>query len=519
MSKHLENLTDKTLWRSLFYFNIYRISLGAILVLISLTTEVIQPPRYPLLFQITSISIMAIAIFYFFAINSGRISVSLFSHFQTSFDLVAIALLMYSSNGFQSGFGILMMISVASYSLLGSKFTAIAYAALGSLLAILEQFTSFFYHSASADAFAGGGFLGLGLFTTAVTVSTLAEQVKRSETLASKQSLALASLDAINNQIVERVPTGVIALDKNDRIVVSNNRARSLLKINDLSNLKLSRDLPELRNWLSQHRTDHPKMAVEFHYKGSTMQPSQIRLFNGSLVFLEDISGEREQSRQLRLAALGRLAAAVAHEVRNPLSAIYQSAQLAQESTDLSNEDRALVDIIAKQSRRLDRTIEAVLNITRGDSGTAETIELKPWLSQFTRSFIKQNDLPETSIEISGNDASITMDSSHLEQIITNLCENAFAHRDPQQDRFMRFEIRVATEFSRPVLDVIDFGVGIPESHRVNLFEPFFTTRTSGTGLGLYITRELCEANQAKINFPPDRSETVFQIMFLPAMP
>ncbi|MFT7530463.1 MAG: two-component system sensor histidine kinase PilS (NtrC family) [Gammaproteobacteria bacterium] len=512
-----EQDSERTLWRSLFYFNIYRVSLSTVLLLIAISDGVIQTPRYPTLFLLSAIISMVLAIGYFVAINSRKIQLGIICHFQTSADLLLISLLTHASTSLQSGFGVLMVISVASISLVGSKRSAIAYAAMGSLLSLLEQSMSFLSGHSPLEAFGSAGFLGLGMFTTAIIVVRLAERAKLSESIVTRQGVALASMDAINKLVVDRIPTGVIVVDTNDRVITFNNRARFLLKIDDKPELNLPWDFPQLCLWLRQHQDDPEELMAEFHHHGRTMHPTQVNLFNGRVIFLEDVSSEREQARQLRLAAMGRLAAAVAHEIRNPLSAIYQSGQLIRESDSLSKEDSDLVDIINKQCQRIDRTIGAVLDVSRGHSGEPNTIQMKTWLKDFVKQFCSQHDLDEDIVDLQGENISITMDSNHLLQVMTNLCENALAHRDEESQQFMQLITSLDAETHRPGLDVVDFGSGIPESHRNQLFEPFFTTRSSGTGLGLYITRELCEANQAIIRFQLDQADTTFNISFMPA--
>jgi two-component system sensor histidine kinase PilS (NtrC family) len=223
-----------------------------------------------------------------------------------------------------------------------------------------------------------------------------------------------------------------------------------------------------------------------------------------TLINLEDTSEQREKVQGVKLASLGQLTASIAHEIRNPLGAISHAAQLMSESQNLDKADTRLLQIIQANAKRMNLTIESVLNLSRKKEPKRERLPLKGWLHSFLRDFMLQHNLKEKQVTlfIEPADLMIEFDPAHLHQIMWNLCRNAFkyAHENPQK---LQLDIQGGTPaHSRDVLlNIIDNGRGIPEDLRQRLFEPFFTTSTQGTGLGLFMARELCLSNGSALEY------------------
>ena len=233
----------------------------------------------------------------------------------------------------------------------------------------------------------------------------------------------------------------------------------------------------------------------------------------GVLVFLEDASAMRQRAQQLKLASLGRLAASVAHEIRNPLGAISHASQLLAESS-LDESEHRLTQIINENSERMNAIIENVLHLSRRKAAEPKTVELRPWLVDFVQSFGATGALSgvEVDVQVQPPQLDVVVDSSQLQQVVWNLCENSLKHAGVPP----RLELRGGfnADAYRPYLDIIDNGNGIAPEVAEHLFEPFFTTRSEGTGLGLYIARELCEGNKASLNYIPMADGCCFRITF-----
>jgi two-component system sensor histidine kinase PilS (NtrC family) len=204
------------------------------------------------------------------------------------------------------------------------------------------------------------------------------------------------------------------------------------------------------------------------------------------------------QAQQLKLAALGRLAVNIAHEIRNPLSSISHACELLEEDSGMNSTHSRLLSIIRDNTRRLNKIVQNVLQLNRRDRATSEVIQVTNFIYTFIDEFCQTEkiDIDAFSINISGQ-YTMKFDDGHLNQILWNLCNNAWRHCRKQHGSI---QLILASEAdSKFHLDIIDDGPGIAPRVLNQLFEPFFTTVASGTGLGLYIAREMCEANNASL--------------------
>ena len=219
-----------------------------------------------------------------------------------------------------------------------------------------------------------------------------------------------------------------------------------------------------------------------------------------------------QQAQQLKLASLGRLTASIAHEIRNPLGAISHASQLLAESRHLDKGDLRLTEIIEEQSKRVNTIVKNIMQLSRRDRAQPEDLFLRPWLDQFIQEFIHHEKIPaeRIQVEITPPDLQIRFDPTQLHQILWNLCHNGIHHGAG------RLVLRGGSTRQpyHQYLDIMDDGDGIDAGMAHAIFEPFFTTANHGTGLGLYIAKELCESNQARLNYVPENEGTHFRITF-----
>jgi two-component system sensor histidine kinase PilS (NtrC family) len=224
----------------------------------------------------------------------------------------------------------------------------------------------------------------------------------------------------------------------------------------------------------------------------------------GTLIFLEDMARMAQQAQQLKLASLGRLTASIAHEIRNPLGAISHAEQLLAETADDNPAEKRLLQIIHTNTTRVNDIIENVLQLSRRDRAMPEDLPLKDWLENFLHEFVHSQkcDPADISLHIQPDDCSVHMDATQLHQVLWNLCQNGLRHSQeyPAQPK-VELHAGLSEDSKKVFLDVIDHGLGVAPEAIPNIFEPFFTTETKGSGLGLYIARELCEANQARLSY------------------
>ncbi len=512
-------------WTALQYFNTYRILLAGLFVSL---IHIGQLPR-PLglldanLFSIVAHGYLVIAILFlaFIQMQVPRYYLQIAIH--ALVDIIVLSLMMYSSNGLSSGFGMLLVIAVAGGSILRAGKIAILFAAIATIAVLAHELYIQFFLFAYNVNYIHAGILGATFFVTAIIGNLLSARVRESEALAEKRAEEVSELAELNEHIVQRMQSGIVVLDNNLKPLLINASAGRLLKHKTTDNEDTVQQITSklkihIDKWLKDENLY--KVIIKPDNSEIEVQASFVRLAYGSsyqiLVFLEDIASIRQRAQEMKLASLGRLAASIAHEIRNPLGAINHAGQLLHESDKLSSEDQRLVEIINEHSTRVNSIIENVLSISKRGETAPERILLKPWLLKFADEVRSRYKFNTACIELDLQDEQlqINIDPIQLHQVLWNLCENGL--------RYSRgtplLTIRSGTDrnYQRPYIDVIDYGAGIPENIRESLFEPFFTTETDGSGLGLYLAREICEANSANLLLLRSSDKgTTFRIIFM----
>ena len=229
-----------------------------------------------------------------------------------------------------------------------------------------------------------------------------------------------------------------------------------------------------------------------------------------ALIYLEDMERVQSQAQQLKLAALGRLTANMAHEIRNPLAAISHAAELLAEE-DVDPLRQRLARIIHDNTGRLNRLVTEVLELGRRDRAQPETLRWQVFLSGFMEELTLHDETAGRRVHVGDLDVELRFDRGHLYRILWNLLANALRHASPA-DGAVRLDARQGATASRIELHVVDDGPGVDETQRNQVFEPFFTTHGAGTGLGLYIARELCEASGARLELLDEGPGAHFRI-------
>ena len=425
-------------------------------------------------------------------------------------DISAITLLMHASGGVQSGMGMLIAVSIIAGALIMGGRASLLFAALAALAVITAQIHAGLTGSMS-PRFIQAGVLGAVFFATALLTLVLSGRVSASEEFALKKANELNHLAKINEYVIQHMRTGVLVVNSSGKILMINNPAWHLLGMPSVTTgSMLAKASPELAHMLRKRRSGKRRSYNVFR---SQKQGPELRAnFNpigdqqqgDVLIFLEDTSQITHEAQQMKLASLGRLTASIAHEIRNPLGAISHASQLFDESPELNPADRRLTEIIKTNSARVNQVIENVLQLSRRDPGQPESIQLKTWLDKFAGDIIKHHGFKgeELHIHIEPRDLEIVADSEQLRQILTNLCNNAKEHGEANN---LKLQIvgGMTQDHHYPILDIIDNGSGIEPEVAKQIYEPFFTTRSNGTGLGLYIAKELSEINNIRLEHIP----------------
>lgn len=526
-SKHFAK-THKTSWRALGLFMTYRLVL-ALSIWFAFSYRFNPAPlgsAFPKLFTIITVAYLILgilnsifAILHTFPIER-QIQIALF------IDIVAITLLMHASGGIVSGLGLLIAISITLGSLLTGGHLAMPFAALASLAVLSEQFYSeaFNLFPTDASSYTQAGLLGLTFFAVAMLAYGLARQLREMENLAQQRGLDLANLAQVNEYIIQHMTTGVLVVDQGWNIRLLNDTAWYLLgspNIKTNSNLTHFPALAKHTNhWIATPQAQPGTFQVrpggkEIRPQFIQLGPNQKRA--GILIFLEDDARVLEQAQQIKLASLGRLTASIAHEIRNPLGAISHAAQLLAESSNLHLDDRRLTEIIRSNSQRVNSVIETVLQLSRRNRAHPEYVELSAWTHQFVAEFCNSRmlSIEHFIIQIEQSPVWIQADIRQLTQVVENLCENSLKYGGVIAHLpFIRLYGGIIIDIPWPVLEVQDNGPGISPENMRQIFEPFFTTAVNGTGLGLYIAKELCEINQIDLEYIPSQQGSCFRLSF-----
>lgn len=428
-------------------------------------------------------------------------------------DILVAVLVLHAVGGVNTGLGALTLTSVALTSLLLSPRIAVVIAVAATGLTFAESVYSHWSDPNHQRDIAETAIFALSFLLITALVNWLGQRSHYSQQLAESRGRDLSSLAEINELIIQRLRTGVLVLAPDGTIQRFNESAWYLMGMPSPNEIRLERLAPKLyerfRYWLSTGK--HESSTLQLAKGVPAVIPRFLRIGNdpeaATLAFLEDDSRVSRRAEELTLSSLGRLSASIAHEVRNPLGAISHAAQLLTESDKLDDADKRLIDIIISHCARVNGIVENVLQLSRRERSRPEDLLLAPFLDDFMVSFRLAQPLTgqdRLRLHVERTDLRALIDPSQLNQALWNLVRNALRYgREP--DKPADVLIRVTAGKTQPgaVIEVLDRGPGIPATVRPQLFEPFFTTRADGTGLGLYITRQLLEANQSTIEYVP----------------
>ncbi len=505
---------SSTPWAQLQLYNIYRLVLAGALLLVGLT-EHLLPEDIIINVKLFQDVIAIFTVVVILENIAGYLKWPAYEaqiYINSVTDILALLLIIYASGGVSFGLGILLVLPVIIPNLFkpGQFSLFITALTIISLIAIEVHIQS--RGQTMLSELSMTGILSLFMMLSSWVASNWSGYVQRTAKLVLRRELDLASMSQLNQSVLDQLQTGVIVIRDSRRIQHMNNAAIEMLGTPQSWKSKiLSSFAPELDAWY-QYWTDNqrPKVAsFDVNHQGAmTMRARFVQLgaraSETSLIYLQDTQEEREKLQDLKLASLGQLTASIAHEIRNPLSAISHAAQLLTESNELSQAEDRLAHIIITNSHRMDAIIESVLNLSRRKHPKRINIRLKHWLNTFFEDFLLQNDLHKSqfSLFIEPANLEVNFDPAHLQQIMWNLSQNAvkYAKKDKKKLSLL-IQAGIPDHTKNVVLNIIDNGNGISREQQDRLFEPFNTTSTRGTGLGLFMCRELSQANGATLEY------------------
>ena len=362
----------------------------------------------------------------------------------------------------------------------------------------------------------------IGYFAMVGIAVALGRYTKASEDLAAQRGIDVANLEQVNRLIIQDMQDGVLVVDLNG--VVRGHNAQVTRLLGGFGRMRGGMRLSEFssvlhdywRRWQEDLTEPLPPFKVD-----ATQRLLRVRLVRigsglngGTLIYLEDLGRAQSEAQQMKLAAMGRLTASIAHEVRNPLSAINQAAQLLEEDGAVAPEGARLLNMIRNNARRIDRIVGEVLQLNRRDRQQPESVPVGEFMRSLVDEIMQAENMPPGAVTISiPDELDIVFDRGHLNQIVWNLVRNAWQHCQKKEGS-IRVVARAGYMGDAVICELADDGPGIPAELRGQIFEPFFTTRPGGTGLGLYIARELADANGSTLELLPRTPGAQFRITF-----
>ena len=497
--------------RELYFLSMFRVfeaGLMAFLVFspLALTSLTIRNPA--VVFTTSMAYIVLGGVLFLFARNP-RWELRTLVAIGIALDLLVFGLLLHNLTGFSNGIALMLLFNVGASALLLSLGWSMTIASVAALM----LFGEYLYWALAMQEdrrLPEAVMFGVSYLATALLTNLLGRQLSESEVLAKQRGAEVDNLARVNEMIIRRMRTGLLAVDSENTIRLFNESAWYLLGNPSPERRRLADVAPELSrrlwHWRQQQRPDTTPLAL------APDTPAVIPRFTAlggaddlTLIFLDDTSLLSRRAEELTLTTLGRLAASIAHEIRNPLAAISHAGQLLRESEIEPESDHRLVEIINSQCLRMDGIVQNVLGLARRERSRPEALELSSWAKHFITEFHQtpRDERDELRVSAPTGPVRAMMDPQHLQQVITVLLQNALTYgRMPNEAARVHIVVHDGDE-GEPLLDVVDRGPGIPPSVAEQLFEPFYTTSEHGTGLGLYIARQLCEANQATLNHIP----------------
>lgn len=502
---------EAALRRELYFFTLYRLLQAVLLAFVVFTPFGAEhtPTRAAGLANGLASIYLILAFVLFISGLDRRLGLRRQAGVGAAIDIIVATLATHSLMGLETAIGLMLVVNVGAAALLLPLRTGIGLALAAGVALIVEYLYTHFAQSGPARGFTESLMFAVTYLAAAVLCHLLGAQMRETHALAERRGADLANLSQLNELIIRRMRTGVVVVDAGNRIQLFNEAAWHLLGNPSPHQRDLAEVAPELSRRLYHWRfeTEIEPGPVQLADETPEVIPRFARLTVTDdlfLIFLDDTSLLSRRAEEMTLATLGRLSASIAHEIRNPLAAISYAAQLLEESEDLPETDQRLVEIVNNHCQRMNSIVENVLNLSRRERARPEEIDLAHWVYTFVDEFRNTHYLNEHDVKgiAQSRHLPAMVDPQHLYQVVSNLVQNAISYGHmPGQPARITLIARQSSDAAPPLVEVIDRGPGIPAKVAASIFEPFFTTHEHGTGLGLYLARQLCEANQASIEY------------------
>ena len=530
----------ETFWRSLKTLNASRIVIALVLLLYLSFDAMGARAQGPHLYAETCIAYLATAVVFAMVTLWWRRRFLAQLSLQIACDIAVISLLYISADGVRSGLAILYLFPLAGAAILAPLMLALFSASLVTLILIGESAWQMVFWRGEASLTQSGVY-GAAFFAMVLLVSRLAAKLIGQEELAARRGADLKIQQAINRIVMADVGDGILVVGSDGHVFTSNPAAQRMLALSgegvdfrlaDSAALApIAQAFSAWQGWAPDSaapdsavpngqgafvtikpgeddgigpgpgpvmRSARPDLAAHLKLRFARVDTSGHET-GRCVIFMQDVTAIENQAQQLKLASMGRLTASIAHEVRNPLSAIGHATALLAE--DLAEPSQArLLKIVSDNVARVNRMVEDILQLSRKVQPHSEPLLLGGFLAELRHEFQETHALADDMISLVGAGAApVRFDALHLREVVVNLLTNAIRYASATAGSIRLFVVSAAP--GRMELHVQDDGPGITPQVRAHLFEPFYTTSSKGTGLGLYLARELCLNNDAMLDY------------------
>lgn len=469
---------------------------------------------------------IALFILYYFYPKNPLLMVGL------TVDALVLTTMLYFSGGNDLQVILLFLVQVAAAFMLVRSNQAILLTIFAITLVIYQQFYQTLKNDVNYALVNNVASMAISFIGVAYLSYTLSKRLKQIELLSERQVNEVNALNAINNKIVQIIDQGVVVLSHDLEIFIANDTALEQLhlpkaldnfNLPDISPLLAARLAPIIQEpeetlivRLGAATASTP-LAVGIEPNHQSFNDLRLRITQlrqqYAIIFIEDLRDEFSRAQQLKLASLGQLSASIAHEIRNPLATISQASQLLMEEVNeadsgLSGDNILLYEMIYHQTIRVNKIIEDVLKLSRQQRPNFVYIEPKTWLNDF----IQENFSGQNIFLHCHTDKGFMFDNYQLAQILVNLINNGLRFSSKTQPHaFVTLQVYESGKSIH--IDVIDTGHGVAKENIQYLFNPFFTTDSQGTGLGLYLSQAFCQANYANLEYVRSEGQTCFRMI------
>ncbi|OYX60666.1 MAG: hypothetical protein B7Y96_01695 [Comamonadaceae bacterium 32-67-11] len=439
-------------------------------------------------------------------------------------DLAFFGLLQWTHGG-SVNYMPLFVLPVLLAAVLGPLRLALGSAAFATLVLLFDAVAGELLRPHHAATYAQGAISGAGLFLVALLVHQLAQRLGREQAQASSHR-AMADAQAQVNQIIATgLSEGVLVIDARGQIWHANPAACAMLgAAGEQPPYPLLPTLPAwplLSSWARALLLQGSHTSCTMRLPRPSGEPLQVQLrahlnwpAPGSpaqptcVIFMESLRDIEARIRTEKLAAMGRVSAAVAHEIRNPLAAISQAnALLAEEALQPAQQRLSLM--IGHNAKRLSRTVDDILELARQPlrpDGSSPSLSLDSTVATLLTDWLALN--PQAQLEWlpGAPQATVAFEAEHLRRVLVNLLDNALRHAadSPQP---LQLATRHGSEGVQ--LEAWNPGPPMPAEVEAHLFEPFNSSHSRSSGLGLYLARQLCQRHGAQLDYwRADRAES-----------